>query len=438
MRTTITSLLTSFILLITTLLSSCVQDLDGGKEQQVITDEMALVTLSLSAPSSPVTRAEATATENAISEVDVLLFNASDNFIYRAHGTSIKDQATVPATDPDPDPYATKKFEVRLPVGTHHVVVLANARAAIAALSLPVATLVSGGASRATVLNSIAASLPAGDKMGKTNFPMWGYLAPVTIDETSSDIASIIDLTRAVVRVDVSLDTDVTNFIIDSVLLYNYHDKGHVAPEATGSGYTTATVYPVTGSKQEDTFIGYAISESTEPGKFLRTIYAFEAGIGTGTNPDRVQNTCLVVGGRYDGSNDITYYRVEFHNDDTKEYLALKRNHLYNVVIDEVSDDGWLSPWYAYTHESSNITVQITAWNDAGMNEVEFNGQHYLAVDKSHVNLYTGDPAGNPATYYQVVGAQTNYSEGWEIEIPTEFEDWLEVTPLSYDGSSGE
>ncbi|MDR2413410.1 MAG: FimB/Mfa2 family fimbrial subunit, partial [Odoribacteraceae bacterium] len=314
------------IALLATVLSfaSCIQDLQHYKE--INDDEMALVTLSLSMPSSPATRSLAgTGAENAIAVVDVLLFNASDEFCYRAHGTKIEDEGN--------DPYATKKFEVRLPLGTYNVVVLANARAAIST-SLPIATIVAGGASRANVLNGLESTLPADNKIENTNFPMWGHLASATITESTSSISSTIDLTRAVARVDVSV-TNGVDFELTSARLYNYYNKGHVAPEATASNYNTTAVYPA-GAKQEDEFVDYDIDESTSTVAFIETIYAFEAPAGTpvpGTGWGK--NTCLVIGGQYDGGSE-TFYRVEFVNE-TDGTLALTRNHLYDVVIKQVS-----------------------------------------------------------------------------------------------------
>ena len=172
--------------------ASCIRDYEARKTEKI--DDMALVTLSLS---TPATRAEATTAENAIDKIDVLLFDeACDEFVYRAHGTEITNQGN--------EPHATKKFEVRLPIGGPcKVVVIANAREAVQATGLPVATIVtSNGALRETALNSLVhAATP-----GMTNFPMWGELASsVTISETSADITPAINLTRAVARVDVSL-----------------------------------------------------------------------------------------------------------------------------------------------------------------------------------------------------------------------------------------
>ncbi|MDR0766444.1 MAG: hypothetical protein LBF09_05885, partial [Odoribacteraceae bacterium] len=93
MRTTITSLLTSFIVVIATLFSSCVRDLDGGEKAALLeaSDSAALVTLSLSMPASPATRTPGTKVENNVSTVDVLLFTTNnDKYYYRAAGIDIK------------------------------------------------------------------------------------------------------------------------------------------------------------------------------------------------------------------------------------------------------------------------------------------------------------------------------------------------------------
>ncbi|MDR0765690.1 MAG: FimB/Mfa2 family fimbrial subunit, partial [Odoribacteraceae bacterium] len=200
MKTTITSLLASLAVILSTLFTSCIRDYYVGGAP-VDDDETALVTLSLSVPETPATRADATVAENAIEAIDVLLFNASDKFYYRAHGTQITNDGSTP--------YATKKFGVRLPVGgPYNIVVLANARAALT--SLAVATIVTSGSSRVDVLNAIT-----NDGVAlTTNFPMWGHVASVTIAGNTSNITSTIQLTRAVARLDVSVKSGVSNFTL--------------------------------------------------------------------------------------------------------------------------------------------------------------------------------------------------------------------------------
>ncbi|MDR0544859.1 MAG: hypothetical protein LBG30_05910, partial [Odoribacteraceae bacterium] len=86
-------------------LASCVQDLEGTKQEKAIDgDGTALVTLSLTVPAPP-SRALTVAQEEAISRIDVLLFT-SDKLYYRAAGTDI-----TPATG------STKNITVKLPLG---------------------------------------------------------------------------------------------------------------------------------------------------------------------------------------------------------------------------------------------------------------------------------------------------------------------------------
>ena len=359
------------------------QDLDGGKEKSG--DGTALVTLSLSTPASRTTRAPGdpvpgSTAEKVINEIDVLLFSADESFHYRAHGV-ITNNAD-----------ATKTFTVKLPTGTRDVVILANARAAIAtaittySLDLPISTVVAGGPSRSTVLNSITATVTG--KINTTGFPMWGYHDDLLVDASSPSPAATIALTRAVARVDVSVKSDVSGFMLDSVLLYNYYTTGHVAPEAvaSGSGYKSAS-YPVATSKQVNKHLDYIATG----GSCIETIYAFEAPAGLAIDNSTtgwVENTCLVVGGKFGSSTaPLTYYRVDLVNA-LDAPLALARNHLYDVVIQDVNNHGWPTPWLAYTNKPSNITVEILEWNDGEMNEVVFNGQYSLTVDKSRLKFY--------------------------------------------------
>ncbi|MDR0543810.1 MAG: leucine-rich repeat protein [Odoribacteraceae bacterium] len=422
------------------LFGACVQDLDDKKEGKLVDgDDMALVTLSLA---TPATRAAATAAENAIAEIDVMLFDASDKFCYRARGTNI--------TNENGDPYDTKKFEVRLPIGgPYKVVVFANARSAIATLAnsitLPIATVVStGGASRETVIDGIVLSLSSGAKMGATNFPMWGYrVAGLTITESSnSDISPEIKLTRAVARVDVSVASTVSNFALQSAYLYNYNEKGCIAPavSTTGGnldGYDGDQWKEDHSDNNEKKAFAPHVPSSAKvegpldyAGAFTKAIYTFEAEAGepvSAIDDDWKENTCLVVGGLYDDGVHApysTYYRVEFYNT-TDGNLALLRNHLYNVVITEVKGHGWPDKETAYDNLPSNIVVTITPWNDGGLNDVVFNDQHYLAVDKNHVTLYRDGSA-------KSFEAITDYG-GWTIEIPAGSE-WIEVADMSYTG----
>jgi hypothetical protein len=449
----VTKHVTSLLLVLS--LATCIRDLGNGGAP---VDDTALVTLSLTMPSSPATRAMTEGQENTVDEVDVLLFSTTgDKLYYRAHAYSIKDAGA-----------NKREFTVRLPVGTYNAVIIANARGKLA--GIPPATLhgttpdAATGATRAAILDNLVVENIIDGKI-----PMWGYTNPLVIDETNPSPVASLDLTRAVARVDVRLLDAVTNFTLESVYLYNRYSAGTVTPDASNApgnldGYDAsqwkqvdsekkaiAPNIPAVAVKTEEP-LPYNVATGTGPvpytvpdeqkRAFTRAIYTFEAPAGDPVDDDGWEdNTCLVIGGKYtndEGQTATNYYRVEFRSGTEPDYtyLPLLRNHLYDVVIQNVSAHGYPTPGDAYANKPANITATITEWNDSGLNDITFNDQYYLAVDKSIVTLYV-DKDGNPAEYYKTVRVATNYPGGWTIG---QRDDWIEFEPGtdSYDGSAGE
>jgi hypothetical protein len=421
---------------------ACVVNVDDEKEPAPAeVDGERLVTLALTLPGSPGTRALKTVDENAVDAVDVFLFNATDQFCYRAIGSSI----TTVSSAPDPE---QRQFNVRLPEGTWRVVVLANARAAIAAskkaTDLVPATLSSAGLSRADVLDGIAQQLtnPASTYAEEFDrIPMWGYgSADLVVANNTPTPATDVALTRAIVRVDLSVKTSVqSKFSMTSAYLYNYNRAGSIAPAVSGAGYhlgqwdatdlvatdkhlpdVTLLADGVTLLKVTAAPVTYTIPAAQEHA-FRNAIYTFEAEQGM---DGVIANTCLVVGGNYkaDASTPsvLTYYRVDFANyvaANPITYLKLLRNHHYDVEIQDVTGHGYPTPDEAYKMNPANIVVNIVPWNDGAMGGVEVRGQHYLNVDKSELVFYSG---GAPKS----VRAITDFPEGWTIK---ELPGWLEI-----------
>jgi hypothetical protein len=433
-----------------------VQDLEGIKQERTVAeDETALVTLSLNVP-TPLTRALDDAAEGAINRIDVLLFKGGDLY-YRAgvSGAGIIPDGSTPNTQ--------KNFTVRLPIGDgYEAVVLANAESTVSGHS--VNSIIAPGTSRAQVIDNLAMVLATETNKWTDAFtyiPMWGYLTDLDIAETSTVQVPDIPLTRSIARVDVSVgeaggtgDAVRGKFEIKHVYLYNYNRAGSLAPATSTAGDNVdgyngaqwnsapnppyekkafAPHLPSLVNLKVNGPLEYIVAPANKHA-FAREIYAFEAAAGdpvTTDNLDWKDNTCLVIGGKYDGGSE-TFYRVEFRSGTDPgpyTYLALLRNHLYNVVITEVNGHGYPRKEDAYNNLPSNIVVEITEWNDGGMNDVVFNGQHYLAVDKSRVTLYR---MGHREGHQKTLKAKTNYG-GWSIEIPAEH-DWLDVSPMTYTG----
>ncbi|MDR1273123.1 MAG: BACON domain-containing protein, partial [Odoribacteraceae bacterium] len=424
--------------------------IDARDEKEPADDEDGrLVTLSIAVPGPAESRAMSETTEGVVSAIDVLLFKAAtDEFRYRAIGSSI-----TPDTD---EPNVKKSFNVRLPAGEWTVVVLANARAALAAspnasLLSPATLAESNTIKRVAILDGLVMTLPAGTKWSDAKeIPMWGYYKSaggsmtLPVNDHTSNIADAISLTRAMARVDLSMTAVAKlNFSLASAHLYNYSTAGSLAPLAdaitTNDGYNTTqwengkAVLPHVPVSAEEGPLDYEINDDPDSPVFTykREIYTFEAGKG---GLGVIENTCLVVGGYYkvnpgDPDEDpvLSYYRVDFI-DDASKYLPLLRNHRYAVEIQSVSGHGYPTADDAYKNKPANIVVNIVPWNEGEMNEVEFTDQRYLSVDKSELVFYA---EGTPKSLL----ATTDFPDGWTVD-EDDIPGWLEITAPAKDGDN--
>jgi hypothetical protein len=394
------------------------------------------VKLALSVPAPPDSRGLTEAGENAVETVDVLLFKG-EYFYYRAAGTK---------PDNDTKPYEIKNFTVKLPEGNNYkVVVLANAGALLDAY--PAGALATPGTvTRKALLGSLVQELDAPGHKWTTDFtfiPMWGYQDDLTIGPATDDPAATIALTRAIARVNIAVEDDATlrgKFSLSSARLYNYSRAGSLAPavetvNANVHGYdaaqwngtkATAPNLPgVAGLKVTAAPLEYAINGNPGAPVYLyeQEIYTYEAAAGSATT--LASNTCLVIGAYYNGA--LSYYRVDFAKEDGT-YLALLRNHGYNVKIVEAIAAGYASAKEAFDNPPSNLVVTITE-NDGTLGLVAFDEQNYLGASAGEITIRRR-AAGHQFT------ASTDVAAGWEVvgtSATGEFHEgfelaWLTVT----------
>jgi hypothetical protein len=403
------------------LAASCVAKVDEGTP--VAGDGEHIVTLSFTVPGPPASRAM---NEDAVETIDVLLFDqGTGKIVYRAIGSTP----------------VLGQFTVKLPDGTYDAVVLANARAMIPAAYPPATTGTSfTNDTREDVLAAIKQKLSNPANKWTADFdrvPMWGYKNNFIV--TSGNSANV-TLTRMIAKIDVVVDTEnVTDFWLESIRLYNYSSEGTIAPAAKSSapnqdgydntqwnGAKAIAPHLPTGSKvAAGVHVDYLIdaAPSDEVTATPAPVYTFEAAAGVAHPVTGWQeNTCLVIGGYYKDKTTPTYYRVEFakkEDNDTYTYLPFLRNHHYTVTIAGVSAHGWSTPDDAYDHEPSNIVVQITEWNDGGLDDITFDPQHYIAVDKSELVFYMEG-------YAKSMSVKTDFPAGWKL---SDRPSWLTTDP---------
>jgi hypothetical protein len=91
------------------------------------------------------------------------------------------------------------------------------------------------------------------------------------------------------------------------------------------------------------------------------------------------------------GTDDATYYRLDFYDPGTKKFLDTKRNHHYIFTINKISSEGYSGPASAYDNPGSNIEYEVRI--EDGSSHVTSNGQY--AVVTSVDSAYVEAPAAN-------------------------------------------
>lgn len=423
-------------------LPGCVNEF--GEEGMPTGDE-ALVTISLSLPGAhmPDTRALTGTNENQVSEIDVLVFDSSTG--YYVYSTHCDEITSVQGSD------NTKVFTVKLRQGAFDLAIVANAGSILSGVTLT-------GKTKAEALALLTTSMPTGGKWITDSsddsyrpIPMWGDIGKKTISE-STDLTdtNAIALTRMVAKVDVTVDEEVDNFTLTSVRVYNYNTSGVVAPTTAAwdndSKKVTAPTVP-SGSQQSETPLVYDNANdkteiNTTANSCTSEIYLFEANnFSSGTTPKALTaRTCLVVGGKYGNDSDTTYYRMDFstESENTQTYLNVLRNHRYTFNITKVSAPGYSDAATAFGSAPINIEAGVLSWNEAGMNNVAFDGQYMLSVNQNSFTLPYEAINVTLADKSNVLYIQTDYPDGWsaiDADGNSFSSNWLTLSASS--GNSG-
>ncbi len=418
------------------------------------------VTFSVKVPGSgaptaagPKTRALDVNEENVVNQIAVLLFDIDGvqrTYTYQPIYCSSSNIIT------DPSNSEIKTFTIKVPVGKYDMVVLANANQSLSGIVGKV------GQSKDVVLENLLVT-----NSGKWNtssstddyipIPMWGEVKGKEVKEGMDPNTPVL-LIRMVSKIDVVITSFAkAKFSLESVRLFNYNDKGRVAPNmaywSSTDGVVIAPSIPSGAEKPSPAVSNSLLYEESaifkDAGKGVSVtneIYTFETTIGEASSLPT--NTCLVVGGKYDQETESTFYRVDLANTtgSTVTYLPLLRNHNYKVNIADISASGFPSPAAAFNSPPVNIKASVLNWNESEVANVEFDGQYMLGVSQGEFSL-----SSNP----RFVGCEdnsltitTDVPSGWELTKIVDEEGsninsvtnlttgWLEVLTVST-GNSG-
>ena len=277
-------------------------------------------------------------TDTDIENVDLLIFDQSNNFIERIKIPS----ADITGTG------ANKTFKARMDVSNdaRTIYVIANARDATTDADRVNFGTIAVGTSHATVIPGLQTTI-LGDNM--LPLVMWGRRTVTSI--TSSTSITALKLLRAVASVEVRRATTglTTAFVINSYTLEDASAAGRVAPSAyTVEAATPTAPYAITGTTDYRSLSpAYWATWSATPGS---VVYAYDRTSTTSDYP------AVIIRATYNGTDG--YYKVEMVNSSGTPYNII-RNHRYIVTITDVNGPGYANVADAVSNPPANIRASI-------------------------------------------------------------------------------
>lgn len=263
---------------------------------------------------------------------------------------------------------------------------------------------------------------------GAYRIPMWGMLNAVQIAPSTTNIIKTVNLYRMLVKIDIEVQRTASiqhpdkypgipmeKFELTYASLHNYNRKGQLVPGVTaadgswtnpGGGVALRTSLPsnpngIYGWEADKRLEWSNPTDFTTPGTALNgVIYTVEADRGTDSNT----RPCIIIGGKYDGSNEVTYYRADFTGMN-KTPLDLLRNHRYRLVVRKIGGKGFSSVEDAYKAGPTQLETEVIRWNEGeylegvwnGANEIRFSSTkahftQFSASDRQEIKIKTNVP----------------------------------------------
>lgn len=258
----------------------------------------------------------------------------------------------------------------------------------------------------------------------KTRIPMWGESGFRFSAPNASQTVANLSLVRMLARVDVGLNfksnaidaekLGLPNFRMHKVKVCNVNNSGQLLPNLGSYSITDNKVSVIKPSvpKSVSNLGSYEISALDSTRGFEREIYLFEQDNDMHSTVFKPERACVLVQGSYitDSGLEVTgWYRLDFYNfNSSKQFSDILRNTLYRFNIKSVSGPGFSNPDDALNSIASNITVELQAY-DLTQNDIVFDGQNFLSVNKSELFFYKNSKSAN-------FNFTTDYKQGWTIE----------------------
>lgn len=223
-------------------------------------------------------------------------------------------------------------------------------------------------------------------------FPMFGVVnggASVQVQENTQYNGNT-ELIRAVARVDLGIGTkntaadgtvtwtknSSTPFVMTEVQIWKAGKRYACMPAVGNFHWNTVTDNGATSHQivmdnpsavpGETVTMTYDNTRITNSTYCSEKIYLPEADLNWGSTFDdnHTNRLAIIVGGKYNGSTALSYYRVDFTNDVSGDKMNILRNHVYQFTITKIEDQGYTTAELAYESKPENIgfTADVIPW----------------------------------------------------------------------------
>ena len=365
-----------FTYIFTILLLAACSDDEKYTVEPMGDDDTITFSISIPEPEKVVSRAEKPdeADERAINDLSVLIYKADGALLQSELNIKAKNFISGPIGD-----NSTTKITVKLndAAKAHRdnvtVYIIANAGAIL------------DDTNTATVTDlravTTSATLPASGGFVMSGI-VTGKLTSASLLTNSVTLyrtAAKFTIASAVGASGSSPATGASSFTPESAALYNGATTGYVIAGAEKNLYAQ----PTTGSKKFN--------------KLLLYTYPCESS--------KSSNTCLVVGGKYNGID--AFYRIDLvANDETKKRLDINPNHWYEVEIKSVNSQGYPTADEAARHPS-DIEVEIKDHAPTVL-DMAFDGIRELGVTDSIIKKEGTNTYPLTVKYYSDIAEEMN------------------------------
>lgn len=260
-----------------------------------------------------------------------------------------------------------------------------------------------------------------------TSLPMWAEFSFTEgVSSSAENTLFGARALRAVARVDIDASQVSSIFEMEDIRIYRANSLIQLVPNSFTTNPLKVDV-PSIPSSSTPTIITDPITVSQNVS--TSQLYLPES-VAPNLNDQITGSTCVIVGGKYNGSTTTTYYRLDFNPPGTDyPFGQVLRNNQYTFKVTGIKGPGWDTPSDAANNISSHLITSVLDWTDTFVN-VSIDGRNFFFIPATEVmvlgyaldvvtipietniqnpTIYWSDALGTPSDEYNDVSIINDY-----------------------------